>query len=97
MPSNFEGLGLLSVEASLAKVPTIINQCSGLNETLPENWPLKVERNSVNQFIAIFNNLDSFDKKELGLKAYNFAKEHFSIKKMQSEYECLYLQKFRSK
>ena len=44
------------------KPVTIINQCSGLNETLPENWPLKVERNSVNQFIAIFNNLDSFDK-----------------------------------
>ena len=91
MPSNFEGLGLLSVEASLAKVPTIINQCSGLNETLPENWPLKVERNSVNQFIAIFNNLDSFDKKELGLKAYNFAKEHFSIKKCKANmnvYTC---------
>lgn len=93
MPSNFEGFGLLSVESSLAKVPTIINQCSGLNETLPENWPLKVENNSVDQFVEIFNSLDLFDRNVLGQKAFDFAKEHFSINKMQREYELLYEQK----
>ena len=93
MPSNFEGFGLLSVEASLAKVPTIINQCPGLMETLPKNWPLKVQDNSVDQFVDIFNNLDSFDRDKLGENAYNYAKEHFSINKMQREYEHLYEQK----
>lgn len=91
MPSNFEGLGLMSIEASLAMVPSIINICPGLWETLPEDWPLKVNKNSVEEYMEIFRNLESYDKKELGLIAYNFAKEKFSIEKMQREYEKFYM------
>ena len=91
MPSNFEGLGLMSIEASLAKVPSIINSCAGLWETLPENWPLKVKDNSIEEYMAIFCNLESYDRKELGLIAYNYAKEKFTIEKMQREYEKFYM------
>lgn len=90
MPSNHEGLGLISVEASLAKTPSIINSCPGLNETLPEDWPLKVDNNSVSQFVKIFNSLPLLDRKELGEKAHLYVKDLFSIKKMQSSYELFY-------
>ena len=90
MPSNFEGLGLMSVEASFAKVPSIINNCSGLWETLPEDWPLKVSNNSVEEYLKIFLSLEKLDQKSLGMKAYNYVKEMFSIEEMQKRYETLY-------
>ena len=34
MPSEFEGLSILSIEASFAKLQVIINNCSGLKDTL---------------------------------------------------------------
>lgn len=93
MPSNFEGLALMPIEASMAQTPTIINKCPGLHETLPENWPLAVDNNNVNDFLNIFKNIDKFDREMLGENAYAYVKEHFSLGKMQEEYERLYLQK----
>lgn len=91
MPSNFEGLPLFSVEASFQKVPVIINNCPGLNETLPLDWPLKVENNSVDGYLNIFNNIiPNLDKTELGVVAFNFVKDRFSIKTMQNQYEKIY-------
>lgn len=92
MPSNFEGLGLMSIEASLAKTPPIINLCAGLDETVPEDWPLAVEGNSVDEYIRIFKTvLPNVLSEELGEKAYSYVKEKFSIRKMQNEYEFLYV------
>ena len=90
MPSNFEGLGLMSIEASFAKVPVIINSCPGLNETLPADWPLKVQNNSVEQYLEILGQLDRYDYETLGMKAYNYVKETFAIEKMQKGYEAFY-------
>lgn len=91
MPSNFEGLGLLSIEASLCKTPVIINSCEGLVETVPPDWPLKVQNNSTDDFIDIFSNqLFELDKVKLANTAYEYAISHFSIKQMQAGYEYLY-------
>lgn len=90
MPSHFEGLGLLSIEASLAKTPAIINDCIGLNETLPNNWPLKVQGNDINQYLEIILHLDSHNRDELGLDAYRFVNKKFSVENMQNAYETLY-------
>lgn len=91
MPSNHEGLGLTSIEASMARTPVIVNWCAGIDETLPEDWPLKVSDNKVDDFVALFENkLLSLDYQELADKAYKFAFEHFSLEKMQKEYEILY-------
>ena len=57
MPSNHEGLALMPIEASLAHTPPIINRCPGLEETLPVDWPLAVDNNSVEGFIGIFKNV----------------------------------------
>ena len=90
MPSHFEGLGLLSIEASLAKLPPIINSCSGLDETLPDDWPLKVRNNCVIDYIRIFNNINNIKKDALGIIAYNHVKDMFSLDKMQRDYELFY-------
>lgn len=91
MPSRFEGLPLMSIEASLAHTPTIINRCPGLKDTFPENWPLAVEDNSVADFMDLFcNKLNMVDYGILSDIAYQYAKTNFSIEKMQMEYEKLY-------
>lgn len=91
MPSRFEGLPLLAIEASLAHTPTIINRCPGLKDTLPEDWPLAVNDNSVDAFVDIFcNKLDTLDYEKLANVAYLYAKKNFSIAKMQREYEKVY-------
>ncbi len=93
MPSNFEGLGLMSIEASFARTPCIINSCLGLNETLPEDWPMKVENNDVNEYEKIFKErIFNIDRKTLGDMAYNYVVQKFTIKKMQQEYEQFYRQ-----
>lgn len=90
MPSNHEGLGLICVEASLSKTPTIINNCLGLNETLPDNWTLKVTDNSIEEYAKLFSRLDTLDYTDLADSAYSFAKGNFSIEQMQQKYEKIY-------
>ena len=92
MPSNFEGFGLMCAEASLAHVPTIINNCAGLNETLPNNWPLSVYGNGVKHYLHIFKDvLPKVNKTILGEQAYLFAKQNFGMRRMQLEYEIIYI------
>lgn len=94
MPSLHEGLALLPIEASLAGLPTIINDCKGLSETLPDKWPLKVQNNSVDEYMNIFNNvLPSLDRPTLAQTAATFGTTHFSLMTMQTEYEKLYHEK----
>lgn len=90
MPSRYEGLALLAIEASLAKLPVIINACDGLEETLPNSWPYKVQNNSIEQYLSIFSSLDKQNSKKAGNMAFHFAIEHFSLSRMQTEYETLY-------
>lgn len=91
MPSNFEGLGLMAVEASMHKLPSIINNCTGLNEVFPEEWILKVNNNNVDHYVKILDNLDEIDRNTLGEIAYSFVHNQFSIQSMQEKYEEIYL------
>lgn len=95
MPSKFEGLALMPIEASLANVPSIINDCVGLAETLPTDWPLKVSNNDIQSYINIFNNLTK-DNKILGEKAFKYASDFFSMKNMQNKYEEFYRKSMNS-
>lgn len=91
MPSQFEGLSTLSIEASLASLPNIINDAPGLGETLPPDWPLKVQGNDVDDFVSLFSQvLPSADRKQLGQRAQAYAAEHFSLRAMQRAYIRLY-------
>ena len=90
MPSNFEGLALMPIEAGLAKLPCIVNDCPGLGETMPPAWPLVVKNNNVDDFIEIFKNIEKFDTESLKESIYNNAFEKFSIRTMQQEYIKIY-------
>lgn len=92
MPSEHEGLALLPIEASFSGVPTIINNCLGLKDTLPDDWPLKVEENDMKGYMHLFNEvIPHANREELGRKAQDFVTVHFSLEGMQQAYERLYL------
>lgn len=97
MPSVFEGLSLTAIEASMSRTPSIINYCKGLKEVFPMNWLLKVENNSVDEFVKIFENqLPVINRDILAEIAYRYAHEHFSIEQMQQQYEKLYYEKAKN-
>ena len=91
MPSEFEGLSMLSMEASLNRLPVIANACPGLADTLPADWALLAHNNSLNDYRHIFNNLlPTADHDALTQQAYDFAKDRFSVRTMQERYEARY-------
>ena len=90
MPSEFEGLSMLSMEASLNRLPVIANACPGLADTLPTDWALLAHNNSLNDYRRIFDLLPTADHDALTQQAYAFAKDRFSVRKMQERYEAWY-------
>ena len=64
----------MPIEASLAYTPTIINNCPGLKDTLPEDWPLSVNNNSIPDFIELISKkLNKQNYGELAKNAHRFA------------------------
>ena len=90
MPSEFEGLSMLSMEASLNRLPVIANACPGLADTLPTDWSLLAHGNNIDDYHRIFNLLPTADRNALMQQAYAFAKERFSVRTMQERYEAWY-------
>ena len=90
MPSEFEGLSMLSMEASLNRLPVIANACPGLADTLPTDWSLLAHGNNLDDYRRIFNLLPTADRNALTQQAYAFAKERFSVRTMQERYEAWY-------
>ncbi|WP_278792473.1 glycosyltransferase family 4 protein [Leyella stercorea] len=91
MPSEFEGLSMLSMEASLNRLPVIANACPGLADTLPADWALLAHDNSIDDYRQIFNELlPTADHDALTQRAYDFAKDRFSVRTMQERYEARY-------
>ena len=91
MPSEFEGLSMLSMEASLNRLPVIANACPGLADTLPADWALLAHDNSLNDYRRIFNELlPTAEHDALTQQAYDFAKDRFSVRTMQERYEARY-------
>ena len=91
MPSLHEGLATLSIEASLSHTPTIINDCPGLRDTMPADWPLKVTGNDMEMYRNLFKNIIPNGNRQLwGKEAYQFASQRFTIQQMQKQYERLY-------
>ena len=90
MPSEFEGLSMLSMEASLNRLPVIANACPGLADTLPADWSLLAHGNNIDDYRPIFNLLPTADRDALTQQAYAFAKERFSVRTMQERYEAWY-------
>lgn len=91
MPSLFEGLSIMSIEASMAGLPVIANNCAGLRDTLPPDWPLKVEHNDIAAYNRLFDTVVPVaDACALGQKAQRFAMDNFGVERMQGLYEDRY-------
>lgn len=91
MPSEFEGLSIMAIEASLAGVPLVCNSCAGLIDTLPPGWPLAVKGNSLEEYLHLFRDvIPSFNLAKAGSEAQRFAREHFGVRRMQECYEKVY-------
>lgn len=93
MPSHFEGLPLVSIESSFAKVPVIASFAPGLDETLPNGWPLRFKLENENELLKIFEKIKDnyYDLDELKTIAFSFVSDHFSQDKMIEEYSKFYL------
>lgn len=94
MPSRFEGLPLVSIESSLSGTPVAASWAPGLDETLPEDWPLRFSLESASEFESIFQRIatGAVNLKVLGEYAQNFSQERFSYDCMISSYTKLYQQ-----
>jgi len=94
MPSRYEGLGLVSIEASFSGVPVIASNVLGLNETLPVNWPLKFQLDDVEELMLIIEKIKNkeFDLGVLKNTAYSYVYDKFSLSSMISSYTKLYLE-----
>lgn len=92
MPSRFEGLGLVAIEAALAKIPMIATDAPGLRETLPDDWPLKFDLEDESQLIGHFQRIldGTYDLKALGVRFFEHASKKFSSKGMIDAYTKLY-------
>ena len=78
MPSEFEGLGLLAVEAAMAGLPVVANRSSGLD---------------VSPYVHIFRKtLPVADRSALTAWAREYVMKRFSVRNMQLEYEKIYFQ-----
>lgn len=99
MPSHFEGLPLVSIESSFAKVPVIASFAPGLDETLPNDWPLRFKLENEDELLKIFENIKNnyYDLDELKSIAYAFVSDHFTQDKMIEKYSKFYLDIYNEK
>lgn len=95
MPSVHEGLSILSLEASANGLPVLANDCAGLIDTLPQGWQLLVHNNDMHQWLSLFRDvLPQADHEHLSHKAKAYVGTHFSIAKMQQDYEQAYAHEY---
>ena len=91
MPSRFEGLSILALEANFNGLPIVGNACPGLRDTLPTDWPLFVAHNDMSAYLRLFSvQLQTFSRAQLQQQAYEFVAQHFSMPTMQQRYEAAY-------
>ena len=94
MPSRFEGLSILALEANFNGLPIVGNACPGLRDTLPTDWPLFVVNNDMSAYLRLFSvQLQTFSRAQLQQQAYEFVAQHFSMGTMQQRYEAVYKSK----
>lgn len=98
MPSIHEGLSILSLEASANGLPVLANDCDGLIDTLPPQWPLLVHNNDMNEWQHLFCDiLPKTDNGRLSQQASDYVNSHFSITAMQKEHEQFYTEQLCTK
>lgn len=94
MPSRFEGLPLVVLEAFASELPVIASNAPGLNEAIPKNWELLFKNKNTKELAKIIENiiLNNYDIQSLKEEGLNFVKNNFNLKNTIQSYEKIYLQ-----
>lgn len=92
MPSRFEGLPLVALEASASMLPVIASNAPGLNEAIPPEWPLVFENENVESLSLLLEKVanSEYEKEALGKQSSEFVKNNFNLMKTVSLYSSIY-------
>lgn len=92
MPSRFEGLGLVALEAAASGIPVIVSNVSGLSETIPDNWSLTFENEDIQSLKVIIEDViaHKYDLNALADVSSNFVEKKFDLKVMVQNYINVY-------
>lgn len=92
MPSRFEGLGLVAVEAILSGIMVIATDADGLREALPDDYPWRAKCGSAESFSqTLVDALSRYEEwPEVLRSAQAFCLERFSPDKMADNYRAVY-------
>jgi glycosyltransferase involved in cell wall biosynthesis len=92
MPSRFEGLSVLAIEAQLAGVPVIATHASGLSEAFPATHPWLASVGDASDFARQLNAALRAPERwtEVAHRSREHARQHFSAKAMSARYAQLY-------
>ncbi|MDO4585708.1 MAG: glycosyltransferase [Planctomycetia bacterium] len=96
LPSRWEGMPNVLLEAMVHQLPVLSSQAEGVLEILGDNLfasqtvPFGQSDELVQKILFFINN--EAIRQELGLKNYNRVINHFSIDKMVSRYESLWIE-----
>lgn len=94
MPSRFEGLPMVAIEAMMAGTPLIASRSPGLNEAMPESWPLSFDKEDVEGLLQVIINIleQKYNRNELSQQGQAFVQSRFAADQMVEDYENLYHQ-----
>jgi glycosyltransferase involved in cell wall biosynthesis len=92
MPSRFEGLPLLALEALCVGVPVLATSAPGLDEVFPDGYPGRCRTGDSPAFAAVIRGFlaDPAGWREEALRARPGARDRFSLETMTASYERLY-------
>lgn len=94
MPSRYEGLGLVAVEALMAGVPVVTTDAEGIGAALPSDYPWRASAGDAGAFATlltkVLNEPETWGK--VAARGRAFARERFSVHTMAERYRALYEQ-----
>ena len=94
MPSRYEGLALLPIEAALSNLPVIATDAPGLREGFPKDYPWLAAPGDAASFAKLLQRaLDEPEKLPAAARAaHEFARKYFDLTVMCNAYRALYQQ-----
>lgn len=92
MPSRFEGLGLIAIEAALIGLPVVATNTPGLRETLPPDHPWKADPGDPGSFARVLQKMieNPGAWPDVARRAQHFARERFDLVRMCESYRRLF-------